>query len=107
MWTSNYPTYTLPVAGMKGENHVMSSEAQIYEVKTMKQCEIEAVVPNLQGSFTRTDLKKICWLDRVNENMRGKIIDIKKLDGLWVINEIYDVDREVYEINRGWHVGGL
>ena len=39
--------------------------------------------------------------------MKGSIIDLKKIDGLWVIDLIHDQDIERHQIKRNWHVGGL
>ena len=75
----------------------------------MKQCEIEFLIEDLEKGkgFYRTGIKRVCWIDKVEKNMTGVIIELKKVQGFWVINEIYEGDREIYEINRGWHVGGL
>ena len=47
------------------------------------------------------------FVDGVNPEMKGSIIDLKKLNGLWVIDKIYEQDIESHQIKRNWHVGGL
>ena len=74
----------------------------------MYQCELEKVVKEKGNpKLTRTGIKMISFVDGVSPDMLDKIIDLKKIEGLWVINKIYDTDIEVHQIKRGWHVGGL
>lgn len=74
----------------------------------MRQCELEKVISE-KGSFhkKRTGEKMIAFIDGVTSDMVGSIVDLRKVEGLWVIDKIYDVDIEKHQIRRSWHVGGL
>lgn len=74
----------------------------------MRQCEMERVerkkgIPNL----VRTGEKLIAFVEGVTPDMETAIIDLKKKEGLWVIDKIHGQDVEKYQINRNWKVGGL
>lgn len=74
----------------------------------MRQCELERVIrikgqPNLK----RTGDKLVTFIDGVTEDMKDAIIDLKKKDGLWVIDKIHDQEIESHQIKRNWKVGGL
>jgi len=74
----------------------------------MRQCELEKVIGE-KGTFLkkRTGEKLIAFIDGVTPDMVGAIVDLRKLEGLWVIDKIHDVDIEKHQIKRSWHVGGL
>jgi hypothetical protein len=74
----------------------------------MRQCELEKVCYE-KGSFLlkRTGEKLIAFIEGVKPDMEGVIIDLKKFEGLWVVDKIHDQDIEKYQIKRSWHVGGL
>lgn len=74
----------------------------------MRQCELEQVVfAKGAKNATRTGTKKIAFVDGVTPDMVGAIIDLKKVEGLWVIDIIHDQEIEAHQIKRNWHVGGL
>jgi hypothetical protein len=74
----------------------------------MRQCELEKVIREKGNpKLKRTGKKKITFIDGVTPDMEGVIIDLKKVEGLWVIDKIHDVDVEIHQIKRNWHVGGL
>jgi hypothetical protein len=74
----------------------------------MRQCEIQRVVESdFKNIYNRTGKKVITFIDNVNKDMVGNIINLKNLNGLWVINAVYDPEIEKQEIRRSWHVGGL
>ena len=74
----------------------------------MRQCEIQRVVESdFKNIYNRTGKKVITFIDNVTKDMVGNIIDLKNLNGLWVINAVYDPEIEKQEIRRSWHVGGL
>lgn len=74
----------------------------------MRQCELEKVTSE-KGSFLkkRTGEKMVAFIDGVTPDMTGSIVDLRKVEGLWVIDKIHDVDIEKHQIRRSWHVGGL
>lgn len=74
----------------------------------MRQCELEKVVRE-KGSpkLKRTGTKLVTFIDDIALDMTGAIIDLKKVEGLWVIDKIHEVDIERHQIKRNWHVGGL
>jgi hypothetical protein len=74
----------------------------------MRQCELERVerkkgIPNL----VRTGEKLVTFIDGVTDDMEGDIIDLKKKEGLWVIDKIHDQEIQHHMIKRNWNVGGL
>lgn len=74
----------------------------------MRQCELEKVVREKGSSvLKRTGEKMVTFLDKVTPDMKGAIVDLKKVEGLWVINTVYDQEIELHQIKRNWHVGGL
>lgn len=74
----------------------------------MRQCELEKV-ERVKGESTlkRTGEKMISFIEDVTPDMKGAIIDLKKVAGLWVLDKIYEQDIPRHEIKRNWHVGGL
>lgn len=74
----------------------------------MRQCELEKVSGE-KGSFKlkRTGEKLVAFIEGVTPEMIGAIIDLKKIEGMWVVDKIHDQDIEKYQIKRSWHVGGL
>lgn len=74
----------------------------------MRQCDLEKVVREKGSqSLKRTGDKMVTFLDKVTPEMQGAIVDLKKVDGLWVIDKVYDQEIELHQIKRNWHVGGL
>lgn len=74
----------------------------------MRQCELEKVAMKKRSSYMeRTGQKMVSFIDGVRPDMTGAIIDLKGLEGLWVIDKIYDQEIESHQIRRNWHVGGL
>jgi exoribonuclease R len=74
----------------------------------MRQCELERVAHE-KGNFLlkRTGEKKIAYVEGVTPEMAGVIIDLKKVEGLWVVDKVHEPEIEKYQIKRTWHVGGL
>ncbi|HUD01378.1 MAG TPA: hypothetical protein VMR37_03565 [Rhabdochlamydiaceae bacterium] len=74
----------------------------------MRQVELEKVVHEKGNlKLKRTGQKLVTFIDKVTPDMVGAIIDLKKQEGLWVIDVIHDQDIQHHEIKRNWHVGGL
>ncbi len=74
----------------------------------MKQCELEKLTKEKgQHSFKRTGIKMVTFIEDVTQDMLGTIIDLKKVDGSWIIDKINDQEIETHQIKRSWHVGGL
>lgn len=74
----------------------------------MRQCELERVVRERnQTNLKRTGEKLVTFLDTATPEMQGAIVDLKKKEGLWVIDKVYDQDIEHHQIKRNWSVGGL
>jgi hypothetical protein len=74
----------------------------------MRQCELERVERQRgKSDLKRTGEKLVTFLDKVTEDMQGAIIDLKKKEGLWVIDKVHQLDIEHDQIRRNWHVGGL
>lgn len=74
----------------------------------MRQCELERVIREKDEMLLkRTGGKLVTFLDKVTPEMKGAIIDLKKKDGLWVIDVIHEVEVETHQIKRNWQVGGL
>jgi len=74
----------------------------------MRQCEIERVeLGKGTEKAKRTGEKMVTFLEGVEPDMKGAIVDIKKLNGFWVIDAIHENEVEKYQIKRNWHVGGL
>lgn len=74
----------------------------------MRQCELEKVIREKGNPrLKRTGTKLVTFIDEVTSDMVGAIIDLKKVEGLWVIDKIHEVDIERHQIKRNWHVGGL
>lgn len=74
----------------------------------MRQCELEKVVREKgDPKFKRTGEKMVSFIDKITVDMVGSIIDLKKVEGFWVVNSVYEQDIEMHKINRNWHVGGL
>lgn len=49
----------------------------------------------------------VTWVDTPERIKAGYAIELKGQDGLWFIDDIYDVCVERSDINRTWRVGGL
>lgn len=74
----------------------------------MRQCELERVVREKGNpKLKRTGEKLISFVDGVNADMQGAIIELKKNRGLWVVDKIHEPDIEHHQLKRNWHVGGL
>jgi hypothetical protein len=74
----------------------------------MRQCELEKVIRE-KGNFKlkRTGEKLVAFVDGITLEMIGSIVDLKKIEGLWVVDKIHEQDIEKHQIKRSWHVGGL
>ncbi len=73
----------------------------------MRQCEIERVMFDKRAKAPiRTGEKLVTFLD-VSTEMKGAILELKKIMGYWVIDQIHEQDIEAHDIKRNWHVGGL
>lgn len=59
------------------------------------------------ANLVRTGEKLTAFVDGVTPDMETAIIDLKKKEGLWVIDKIHERDVERHEIKRNWKVGGL
>lgn len=73
----------------------------------MHQCLLEKVVKKSPGYFVRTRQKMIAFVEGVTPNLKGKMIDLKKKDGIYFIEEVFEKSIDRNEINRRWDVGGL
>lgn len=74
----------------------------------MRQCELQKVVlGKANEKARRTGEKLVCFIDNVNDDMLGALIDLKKVEGLWVIDKIHNQEIERYQIKRNWHLGDL
>ncbi len=74
----------------------------------MRQCELEKVVRvKANAKLERTGEKMTSFIEDVTPGMEGAIIDLKKIEGLWVIDKIHEQDIQAHQIKRNWHVGGL
>ena len=74
----------------------------------MRQCELERVIRvKGQSGLKRTGDKLVTFIDGVLPDMEGEIIDLKKVEGMWVIDKVHDQNLEHHQIRRNWHVGGL
>ncbi len=74
----------------------------------MRQCDVERVEFPKGGKIAnRTGDKLTSFIDGVTPDMKGAIIEIKKLKGLWVVDAVHDQEIETHQIKRNWHVGGL
>lgn len=74
----------------------------------MRQCELEKVIRE-KGCYDmkRTGEKLVAFIDGITLDMVGSIIDLRKVEGLWVIDKVHDQDIQKHKINHSWHVGGL
>lgn len=74
----------------------------------MRQCDLERVERQKgQTDLKRTGDKLFAFVDGVTGDMQGCIIDLKKKDGLWVVDKVHELDIESHQIKRNWKVGGL
>lgn len=74
----------------------------------MRQCELEKVIREKgQTNLKRTGEKLVTFLDKVTPEIQGSIIDLKKIEGLWVLDVVHDQEIETHQIRRNWSVGGL
>ncbi len=74
----------------------------------MRQCELEKVIREKgNAKLKRTGEKMVTFIDDVTLDMVGAIIDLKKVEGLWVIQKVHEQDIKRHQIKRNWHIGGL
>jgi len=74
----------------------------------MRQCELERVIRERGNpKLKRTGEKMVTFINDVTQDMVGAIIDLKKVDGMWVIDKVHEQNIETHQIKRNWHVGGL
>lgn len=50
-------------------------------------------------------VNRICWLG--NDISEGKTIRFQNEQVIWNVKQVWDLQIEKGDINRGWHVGGL
>jgi hypothetical protein len=74
----------------------------------MRQCELERVIREKGNpKLKRTGEKLVSFVDGVDSEMVGAIIELKKNRGLWVVDQIHDQDVELHQLKRNWSAGGL
>ena len=74
----------------------------------MRQCELEKVeLGKGNEKAKRLGEKLTAFIEGVTPDMKGAIIDLKKVKGYWVVDHVHELDVERFQINRNWHVGGL
>lgn len=74
----------------------------------MRQCELERVIREKGNpKLKRTGEKLSSFVDGVDSEMIGAIIELKKNRGLWVVDRIHDQDVELNQLKRNWSAGGL
>lgn len=74
----------------------------------MKQCELERVIREKGNTkLKRTGEKLTSFVEGVEDEMQGAIIELKKNRGLWVVDRIHDQDVSLYQLKRNWSAGGL
>lgn len=74
----------------------------------MRQCELERVIRiKGQANLNRTGDKFVAFVEGVTHEMEDSIIEMKKKDGLWIIDKVYDQDIESHQLKRNWKVDGI
>lgn len=74
----------------------------------MRQCELEQVQADRDTKkMKRTGIRMTTLLDGVDADMQGSIIELRKVAALWVIDKVDEVDVQMHQIKRHWHVGDL
>lgn len=74
----------------------------------MRQCDLERVVREKGNTkLKRTGDKLTSFVDGVDHEMQGAIIELKKNRGLWVVDRIHDQDVELHQLKRNWSASGL
>lgn len=54
--------------------------------------------------------RMVCWIPTTFEKKKlkeGMTIHLDKVDGIWLIDEMFDTVIDHYDINYKWPVGGL
>lgn len=49
----------------------------------------------------------VSFVAGVTPEQKGKIIDLKKKDDFWLVEDVYEQSVDHSKINRSWNVGGL
>ncbi len=74
----------------------------------MRQCELERVVREKNNpNMKRTGEKMVTYIDKATSDLQGKIIDLKKLTGYWIVDKVHDLEIQSHQLKHNWHVGGL
>lgn len=73
----------------------------------MYQCTLEKVVKSAPNRFKKTGQKMVSFVAGVTPEQKGKIIDLKKKDDFWLVEDVYEQSVDHSKINRSWNVGGL
>ncbi len=73
----------------------------------MRQCELEKVEFEKRSKLAkRSGTKMVTFLD-ATPDMKGAILELKGIKGMWVVDVIHEQEIETHQIKRNWHVGGL
>lgn len=73
----------------------------------MRQCQLEKVIREGRNNpqMKRTGEKLTAMIDGITPEMKGSLLELKKVPGMWVIDEVDEEQIEVQQVKKNYHVG--
>ncbi len=58
-------------------------------------------------SLRKKDSHQICWVDTEKNFKVGDSVELKGVEGLWKVEQVYQTELEKNAIRTDWKVGGI